>query len=136
MPKVKGLTFVTIRSISTDAAPRPVAAYAQGVIAGGFLFTAGQLGIDPATNTLVDGLEAQARRALENIRSVLAAEGLTVADLVKVTLYLTDLSGFGSVNAVYERFLEGHRPARTTIGAASLPAGALLEVDAVALCRQ
>jgi len=121
-----------MRSISTDAAPKPVAAYAQGVVAGGFLFTAGQIGLDPATNTLVDGFEAQAQRALDNIKGILAAEGLTTADLVKVTVYLTDLSRFGAVNAIYERFLEGHRPARTTVGVGALPGGSLIEIDAIA----
>jgi 2-iminobutanoate/2-iminopropanoate deaminase len=125
-----------MRSISTDAAPKPVAAYSQGVVANGFLFTAGQIGLDPATNSLVEGLEAQAQRALENIRAVLHAEGLSVADVVKFTLYLTDLSKFGAINALYERFLDGHRPARTTVGVGSLPAGALFEVDAVAVARQ
>lgn len=126
-----------MRSISTDAAPKPVAAYAQAIVAGGFLFTAGQIGLDPATNALVDGgLEAQALRALENIRAVLAADGLAVKDVVKFTLYLTDLSKFAGVNALYERFLEGHRPARTTVGVGSLPGGALFEVDAIAIARQ
>ena len=125
-----------MRSISTDAAPKPVAAYAQGIVAGGFLFTAGQIGLDPATNALVDGLEGQARRALENIRAVLAADGLGVGDVVKFTLYLTDLTKFASVNALYEQFLDGHRPARTTVGVGSLPGGALFEVDAIALARQ
>jgi 2-iminobutanoate/2-iminopropanoate deaminase len=125
-----------MRSISTDAAPKPVAAYSQGVVANGFLFTAGQIGLDPATNSLVEGLEAQAQRALENIRAVLQAEGLSVRDVVKFTLYMTDLSKFGAVNALYERFLEGHRPARTTVGVESLPAGALFEVDAIAVARQ
>jgi len=125
-----------MRSISTEAAPRPVAAYSQGIAAGGFLFTAGQIGLDPATNTLVEGLEAQAARALENIRAVLAADGLAIADVVKFTLYLTDLSKFAAVNALYERFLQGHRPVRTTVGVGTLPGGALFEVDAIALLRQ
>jgi 2-iminobutanoate/2-iminopropanoate deaminase len=125
-----------MRSISTDAAPRPVAAYAQGIVAGGFLFTAGQIGLDPATNALVEGLEAQAQRALDNTKAVLAAAGLSVADVVKCTLYLTDLSKFAAVNALYERFLDGHRPARTTVGVGALPGGALVEVDAIALLRQ
>ena len=125
-----------MRSISTDAAPKPVAAYAQGIVAGGFLFTAGQIGLDPETNALVEGLEAQAQRALDNTKAVLMAAGLSVADVVKFTLYLTDLSKFAAVNALYERFLDGHRPARTTVGVGSLPAGALVEVDAVALARQ
>jgi 2-iminobutanoate/2-iminopropanoate deaminase len=127
---------VTLRAVSTDAAPKPVAAYSQGIVAGGFLFTAGQIGLDPATNALVEGLDAQVERALENVRAVLAAQRLTVADLVKVTVYVTDLSKFAAINAIYERFLGSSRPARTTVGVAALPGGALFEVDAIALCRQ
>jgi 2-iminobutanoate/2-iminopropanoate deaminase len=123
---------VTLRAVSTDAAPKPVAAYSQGIVAGGFLYTAGQIGLDPATGELVAGLEAQVERALENIRAILAAEGLTIGDAVKFTLFVTDLSKFGAINAIYERFLGGHRPARTTVGVASLPAGALFEVEAIA----
>ena len=126
---------MSIRSISTDTAPRPVAAYSQAIVAGGFLFTAGMIGIDPATNALVDGFDAQAQRALDNIRSVLAAERLGIVDLVKVTLYLTDLTKFGAFNAMYERFLEGSRPARTTVGVSALPNGALIEIDAIAVLR-
>jgi 2-iminobutanoate/2-iminopropanoate deaminase len=122
-----------MRAISTDFAPMPVAAYAQAIEANGFVFTAGQIGLDPKTNTIVDGLEAQVERALENIRAVLDAAQLTVADTVKFTLYVTDMSKFAAVNAIYERFLGGHRPARTTVGVPSLPGGALFEVDAIAM---
>ena len=125
-----------MRQISTPDAPKPVAAYAQAISAGGFLFTAGQIGLDPATGALVEGgLEAQAARALDNIRAVVTAAGLSIADIVKVTLYLTDMSKFPAVNALYERFLEGHRPARTTVGVSTLPGGSLFEVDAIAVMR-
>jgi 2-iminobutanoate/2-iminopropanoate deaminase len=124
-----------MQSISTDKSPKPVAAYSQAIVAGGFVFTAGQVGLDPKTNALVEGLEQQASRALENIRAVLEAAGLTVADTVRFTLYLTDLSKFAAVNAIYERFLGEHRPARTTVGVSALPAGALVEVDAIAVAR-
>lgn len=122
-----------MRAIRTDAAPKPVAAYSQGIVANGFLFTAGQVGLDPASGKLVDGLEAQAERALENVRGILAAAGLSIAHLVKVTLFVTDLTKFAAINAIYERFLGEHRPARTTVGVSTLPGGALFEVDAVAL---
>ena len=125
-----------LRSISTATAPNPVGPYSQAIIAGGFAFTAGQVGLDPATGKVVDGLEAQVNQALDNTREVLAAAGLDVSDIVKVTLYLTDVSKFAAVNAIYERFLGSHRPARSTVGVASLPAGALFEVDAIAIARQ
>lgn len=123
---------MAMRAVSTNDAPKPVAAYSQGIVAGGFLFTAGQIGLDPASGKLVEGIEAQTQRALDNIRAVLAAGNLKVADTVKVTLYVVDMSTFGTINAIYERFLEGHRPARTTVGVGSLPGGALIEIDAIA----
>ncbi len=126
---------MSIRTISTGAAPKPVAAYSQGIVAGGFLFTAGMIGLDPLTGTMAEGLEAQAQRALDNVRAVLEAEGLGIADLVKVTIFLTDLSKFAAVNALYERFVGTCRPARTTVGVGSLPAGALIEIDAIAALR-
>ena len=122
-----------LRTVTTPAAPRPVAAYSQAVVAGGVLYTAGQIGIDPATGKIVEGLEAQVERALENIRAVLAAEGLTLANAVKFTLFVTDLSRFATINAIYEKFLGDHRPARTTVGVGTLPGGALFEVDAIAV---
>ena len=127
---------VPLRSISTKTAPNPVGPYSQGIVAGGFVFTAGQVGFDPATGKIVDGLEAQVTQALANIRAVITAAGLDVSDIVKVTFFLTDMSTFGAVNAIYERFLGAHRPARTTVGVATLPGGALFEVDAIALARQ
>lgn len=125
-----------LRSVSTTGAPNPVGPYSQAIIAGGFAFTAGQVGFDPATGKIVDGLEAQVERALANTRAVLAAAGLGVDDIVKVTFYLTDMSAFGTVNAIYERFLGTHHPARSTVAVAALPGGALFEVDAIALARQ
>lgn len=125
-----------LRPISTANAPNPVGPYSQAIVAGGFAFTAGQVGLDPATGKIVDGLEAQVTQALDNIRAVLAAAGLDVTDIVKVTFFLTDMSTFGAVNAIYERFLGSHRPVRTTVGVASLPGGSLFEVDAIAIARQ
>jgi 2-iminobutanoate/2-iminopropanoate deaminase len=127
---------VALRSISTTTAPNPVGPYSQAIVAGGFAFTAGQIGLDPSTGKVVDGLEAQVEQALGNTRAVLAAAGLEVTDIVKVTLFLTDISAFAAVNAIYERFLGSHRPARSTVGVATLPGGALFEVDTIALARQ
>lgn len=99
------------------------------------MFTAGQVGIDPKTGTLVEGLEAQAGRVFENIGAVLAAAGLGFGDVVKINIYITDIARFGAVNAVYERHVAQHRPARTTVGVPSLPMGALIEADAIAVRR-
>lgn len=126
---------MTSRAVATNNAPHPVGPYAQGVAAGGFFFTAGQIGLDPASNKIVEGLEAQVEQALKNTQAVLAAAGLTFEDVVKATLYVTDLSRFADVNAIYGRFLGASRPARSTVGVPSLPGGALFEVDTVALLR-
>jgi len=134
--KPKGTPPVPLRSISTASAPNPVGPYSQAIVAGGFVFTAGQVGLDPATGKIVEGLDAQVNQALDNIRAVLTAAGLDVTDIVKVTFFLTDMSAFGAVNAIYERFLGSHRPVRSTVGVAALPGGALFEVDAIALARQ
>lgn len=123
-----------MKPIATPHAPTPVAAYSQGIQAGGFVFTAGQVGLDPGSGKLADGLDAQAERAFENVAAVLRATGLSSSNIVKVTIFMTDLTQFARVNAIYERFVGAHRPARTTVGVSALPLGALIEVDAVAEC--
>ena len=124
-----------MKLISTESAPKPVAAYSQGVLSGGFCYTAGQVGVDPATGKLTEGLEAQTERAFENVRAILAAAGASIADVIKVSIFMTDLSQFATVNKLYEKFVGTHRPARTTVGVSSLPLGALIEVDAIAQAR-
>jgi 2-iminobutanoate/2-iminopropanoate deaminase len=121
--------------ISTDAAPQPVAAYSQGVKICGFVYTAGQVGLDPATGKLVDGLEAQAERAFASVKAIVEEAGLTVEDIAKVTVFVTDLSQFALVNSIYARFVGDHRPARSTVGVSALPLGALIEVEAIAARR-
>lgn len=122
-----------MRLISTPDAPKPVAAYSQGVEVRGFVYTAGQVGIDPANGALVDGLEAQATMAFAHVAAILRAANLSAADVVKVTIFMTDLRQFAVVNAVFERFVGAHRPARSTVGVAALPLGALVEVEAIAV---
>jgi 2-iminobutanoate/2-iminopropanoate deaminase len=122
-----------MRVISTESAPNPVAAYSQGAEAGGVVYTAGQLGLDPATGSFPDGIEAQTLAALTNIRTIVEAAGLRLTDIAKVTVFLTKMSHFDAMNAVYKKFFDGHKPARTTVGVAELPRpAALIEIDAVA----
>ena len=97
------------------------------------MFTAGQVGIDPASGKLVDGLEGQARLAFAHVGAIVRAAGLDVRDIAKVTIFMTDLSQFASVNRVFEQFVGDHRPARSTVGVAALPLGALIEVEAIAV---
>lgn len=117
----------------TDAAPAAIGPYSQAVSTDGWLYTSGQIGLDPKTGELVPGgFEAQARQALINLTAVLASAGCSFRDVVKATIYLTDMANFPALNAIYGEVLTGHRPARSTVQAAALPKGALVEIDLVA----
>jgi 2-iminobutanoate/2-iminopropanoate deaminase len=122
------------RAIRTDAAPAPIGPYSQAIARDGFLFCSGQVGLDPATGTLAgDDVAAQARRALDNLAAVLGAAGAGFGDVVKTTIFLTDMSDFATVNPIYgERFAEGAPPARSTIAVAGLPLGAKIEIEVIA----
>jgi 2-iminobutanoate/2-iminopropanoate deaminase len=122
-----------MKSISTNAAPKPVAAYSQAIEANGFIFCSGQIGLDPATGTLADGIEAQAENVFHNLRAVLEAAGSGFERVVKVTLYIADMAAFAAVNQIYARYVGTNHPARTTIAASGLPLGALIEADVIAL---
>ena len=120
----------------TDQAPAAIGPYSQAVAVDGWLYTSGQVGLDPATGELVaGGFEAQARRALENLRQVLASAGCGFSDVVKATVYVVDLADFPRLNALYGEAMGEHRPARSTVQAAALPRGALVEIDLVARLR-
>ncbi|HEX4955948.1 MAG TPA: RidA family protein [Thermoanaerobaculia bacterium] len=118
---------------TTDHAPAAIGPYSQAVSLMGWVFTSGQVGLDPATGELVPGgFEAQARRVLANLEAVLAAAGCTFQDVVKATIFVTDLAHFGTLNALYGEALGDHRPARSTVQVAALPKGALVEIDLIA----
>jgi 2-iminobutanoate/2-iminopropanoate deaminase len=122
-----------IHAHHTDQAPAAIGPYAQAVTAGGFLFTSGQIPLDPATGEMVaGGFDAQARQVLANLRAVLAAAGCGFSDVVKATVYVTDLADFPKLNALYGEAMGQHRPARSTVQVAALPKGALVEIDLVA----
>lgn len=121
------------KKISTDKAPSAIGPYAQGVVANGFLFTAGQIPLDPASGKMVDGgIVEQTDRVMANLQEVLRAAGSSWNDVVKTTVYLNDLSNFPTVNEVYGKWLGDARPARSTVQVTALPRGALVEIDAVA----
>jgi 2-iminobutanoate/2-iminopropanoate deaminase len=123
--------------VATEKAPKAVGPYVQGITANGFLFTAGQIGLDPATGKLVEGgIEAETRRVLENLKAVLEAAGTSLTEVVKTTVYLTDLSHFQAMNQIYAEYFLEHRPARSTVGVAQLPLGALVEIELVALLKK
>jgi 2-iminobutanoate/2-iminopropanoate deaminase len=123
---------VTRQAISTGGAAAAIGPYSQAIRSGDMLFCSGQLGIDPATGELVEGVEAQAERALRNIQSVLDAAGLGFDDVVKTTIFLADIGDFAAVNAVYARFMPDPPPARSTIQVAALPKAGRVEIEAIA----
>ncbi len=120
------------RELRSDAAPSPVGPYSQGVDAGA-VYCAGQLGIDPVTGKLEDGIVAQTRRALRNLEAVLEAAGLGLQDVVKTTVYMSDLTDFPQMNEEYSRHFSAPFPARSTVEAAALPKDAMVEIEAIAV---
>ncbi|MGH7497643.1 MAG: RidA family protein [Gemmatimonadales bacterium] len=120
--------------VSTPDAPRAIGPYSQATRANGFLFTAGQVGFDPATGELVDGgVAEQTAQVIENLGAILAAAGLELSSVVKTTVFLVDMGHFAAMNEVYARAFGDHRPARSTVAVAALPRGAQVEIDAVAV---
>jgi 2-iminobutanoate/2-iminopropanoate deaminase len=122
-----------VKPISTDSAPKAIGPYSQAVIESGFLFSSGQVPLDPQSGKLVSGgIEAAAERVLDNLEAVLREAGLGFQDVVKTTVYLTRAGDFAAMNAVYARRFGEHRPARSTVIVAALPADAPLEIDLIA----
>jgi 2-iminobutanoate/2-iminopropanoate deaminase len=121
------------KRVHTDGAPAAIGPYSQAIVSGGFVFTAGQIGLDAATGEFVEGgVEAQAVRVLENLTAVLDAAGSSMNDVVKTTMYLADMGDFAKVNEIYARYFGDPPPARSAVQAAALPKGALVEIDAIA----
>jgi 2-iminobutanoate/2-iminopropanoate deaminase len=123
---------VSTQRIHTDRAPEAIGPYSQGIVAGGFLFTAGQIAIDPATAQVVDGdVVAQTERVLANLRAILDKAGATWGDVVRTTVFLHDMADFPRMNEVYARVMGEARPARSTVQVSALPRGVLVEIDAI-----
>lgn len=120
--------------IATTAAPGAIGPYSQAIEANGFVFASGQIPLDPAIGAFVPGgVEAQAEQALKNLTAILAAAGCTLADVVKTTVFLTDMGDFAAVNGVYAKFFTAECPARSAVQVGALPKGALVEVEAIAV---
>ena len=120
--------------VATTSAPHAIGPYSQAVKANGLLYTSGQIALDPATGNLVEGdFAAQARRVFDNLTAVLRQGGSSFDRVTKATVYLTDLSNFGTLNTIYAEYFGSHKPARTTVGVSQLPRGAQVEIDLVAL---
>ena len=123
----------TLRTIAVENAPKAIGPYAQGVAAGGFLFTAGQVPLDPATMKLVSGTIAEeTNRVFDNLTAILAGAGCGLEDVVKTTVFLTDMGSFAEMNGAYAARFGDHRPARSTVQVGALPAGARVEIEVVA----
>ena len=124
---------MTLRTVRTEHAPGAIGPYSQGIVASGFLFTAGQIALDPATGEIVAGdVVAQSERVMQNLSAILDHAGASWDRVVKTTVYLVDLADFPTVNELYGQHLGSARPARSTVQVAALPRGALVEIDAIA----
>lgn len=125
---------MTREIIQTDKAPAAVGPYSQAVRANGFLYTAGQIPLDPADGKLIEGsVSEQAERVLENLKAVLVAGGANLASVIKTTVFLQDMNDFAEMNGVYSNYFTDNPPARSTIEVAGLPLGAKVEIEAIAL---
>jgi 2-iminobutanoate/2-iminopropanoate deaminase len=125
---------MTLTTVHTDQAPAAIGPYSQAVVAPPLVFVSGQLGMDPATGSLVgDSLESQARQALENMKQILAAAGSSLEQVAAVEVFLTDMGKFSEFNAVYAEFFAAHKPARAAIEVSALPKGGLVEIKCTAL---
>lgn len=123
-----------MKIVATEKAPKAIGPYSQGMIANGFLFTAGQVALDPATMNLVEGdVKAQTARVMENLRAVLDSAGTSFDRVVKTTVFLSTMDDFAAMNEVYAKAFGDHKPARSTVAVKTLPKNALVEIDVVAL---
>lgn len=122
-----------MKELSTKNAPAAIGPYSQGIESNGFVYVSGQLPIDPATGQFAEGgIQAEARQSLTNIKNILAEAGLTMHDVVKVTVLLSDINNFAAVNEVYAEFFEAPYPARSAFAVVALPKGANIEIEAIA----
>ena len=120
------------QAISTEKAPSAIGPYSQGIKAGNLVITSGQLPLDPAPGAFPEGIEAQTRQSLTNCKAVLEAAGATMADVIKTTVFLSDMNDFAAMNGVYATFFEGACPARSAVQVARLPKDAMVEIECIA----
>lgn len=122
-----------MKIINTPKAPTPVGPYSQAIVVDNFIFCSGQIGLDPNTNQLVEGLENQFHQIMQNIRSILEEAGTSLDKVVKVTIFITDISKFSMVNELYSQYFSDHKPARSTVEVSNLPKNALIEIEVLAV---
>jgi len=123
------------RAVETVDAPKAIGPYSQAIVANGFVFAAGQIGTDPKTGKLADGIEAQVEQTLTNIAAVLKASGSSMENVVKTTVFLADINDFAKMNEIYAKHFKASFPARSTVQVARLPRDAKIEIEVVALVR-
>lgn len=124
-----------MKEVFTKKAPEAIGPYSQAIVAGDFLFASGQIGIDPETGEVVEGIEAQTKQVMDNLKAVLAEAGADFSNVVKFTIYLNSMDDFQTVNEIYGSFLEKPYPARATIEVSRLPKDVLVEIDAIAYLK-
>lgn len=124
-----------MKNVHTNKAPEAIGPYSQAIVAGDFLYASGAIGLNPETGELVEGIEAQTRQVMNNLREILRAGGAEFSQVVKFTIYLDSMDDFATVNEIYGEYLEKPYPARATIEVSRLPKGALVEIDAVAYLK-
>ncbi|HEV2283091.1 MAG TPA: RidA family protein [bacterium] len=124
------------RIVRTEEAPQAIGPYSQAVVAGGFVYTAGQLALDPHTGQLVPGdVRIQTKRVMENIKAILETAGSSLANVVKTTIFLRDMNDFGAMNEIYGSYFQEDPPARSTVQVAKLPRDGAVEIEVVALAK-
>jgi 2-iminobutanoate/2-iminopropanoate deaminase len=126
------VTMAQMETIHTDKAPKAVGPYSQAVQACDYVFCSGQIGLDPESGALVEGLEKQVKQALANLNAVLVEAGSDFEHVAKTTVFITNMDDFAKVNEIYGSYFTNHKPARSTVGVTALPKGALVEIEAIA----
>ena len=123
----------TMKYIHTDNAPKAVGPYSQAIAVNGFIYCAGQIGLDPETNELVEGLEKQTHQIFANIKAVVEEAGSDLDHVVKTTIFLKDIADYGKVNELYGTYFLTHKPARSAVAVAAIPKNALIEIEVIAI---
>jgi len=122
-----------MKIVQTDNAPQAIGPYSQAMKVGGFIFTSGQIALTPSGVMVQDNIELQTEQVMKNLQAVLEASGSSLQNVVKTTIFLADMDDFATVNAIYEKWFDGHKPARSTVAVKTLPKNALVEIECIAL---
>lgn len=125
-----------IQPINTEKAPEAIGPYSQAIVTDEHIYTSGQIGLDPKTGQLAEGIEAQAKQVLSNLKNVLEACGSDLQHVVKTTVFIRNIADFPKVNEIYAHFFEHHKPARSTVEVSNLPKGALIEIEVMAVINE